>query len=118
MVPEDYVGAQGEILLNHYPPIPGEIPAYDSAISAQVIAQANGKIIQQMNALDGGGQARSVRELTLLNAPSTISQGYLQLQQIEIQIANLGNQLNPPRSSVAQVASASTASVAMSASLK
>jgi hypothetical protein len=83
----------GEFLLDHYPPEPGEMPAYDAALAAQATAQANATLQTQMDALDGGGQARAVRVALLAILP--VGDEQARLQVLETQIAALRAQLVP-----------------------
>ena len=81
----------GEALLDHWPPAPGEIPAYDAAMAVQATAQANTVIQAKMDALDGGGQARAVRSALLAILPAGDEQA--RLQAMETQLAALRAQM-------------------------
>lgn len=83
-----YVPRPGDRILDHYPPDPGEVPSWDAAQAAMVVTQTNANIQAQMDRLDGGGQARQVREsLLAANLPS--SDGLTRLQALETQITAL-----------------------------
>jgi hypothetical protein len=90
-VDPDYEAQTGETVLDHYPPEVGEIPAYDAAMTAQTTARGNATIQAQMDALDGGGQARAVRLGLLAIMPA--GDGQVRLQGLETQIAALRAQL-------------------------
>lgn len=81
----------GEFLLDHYPPEPGEVPSYDAVMAALATAQANGTLQAQMDALDGGGQARAVRVALLAILP--VGDEQARLQALETQVATLRAQL-------------------------
>lgn len=87
----EYEAQSGETVLDHYPPEPGEMPAYDAALAAQATAQANGTLQAQMDALDGGGQARAVRVALLAILP--VGDEQARLQALETQVATLRAQL-------------------------
>jgi hypothetical protein len=80
------------VLLDHFPPEPGEIPAWDAALTAQAEALANSVLQTQMDALDGCGQARAIRGAVLAaNLPA--SDELTRLQALDAQISALRAQL-------------------------
>ena len=84
-VDDDYVAQAGEILLDHYPPEPGEIPSYDAALAAEVKAQTRAETITKIQALEST-QPRAIREAVLTGDKT-------RLQAIEDQIAELRTKL-------------------------
>ena len=88
-VDPDYAIQDGDTLLDHFPPDPGEVPAWDVT---QHQAQANAAIQAQMDHLDGGGQARQIRG-AVLAAGLPASDELARLQALDAQVAALRAQL-------------------------
>lgn len=70
-------------------------PQRAALLQTQATAAANAALIAQMGALDGGGQARHVREQLLATVPTTATTGWNLLKSLEAQIAALRASLTP-----------------------
>jgi len=89
----------GEVVLNWEPDLQvteaqleAAFPGRAAALAAQAKATANAALQAQMDALDGGGQARSVRAM-LLAIGGGDATSLAKLQALEAQIAPLRAQL-------------------------
>ena len=86
-----YEPQEGEVLFEAIPTpeeLSGAFPGYAGATVALATANVNAAILAQMDALDGGGQARAIRG-AVLAAGLPASADLTRLQALEAQVAAL-----------------------------